>query len=81
LKRQLLKITASTRGEKLNFLLARFAGLSRLSMIAQVAIDCSGIANDCFDCNQLFPLWQFFSKVSAQIDITQKANRTIFVIY
>ncbi len=20
-----------------------------------IAIDCSGIANDCFDCNQLFP--------------------------
>ncbi len=25
--------------------------------IAQIAMDCSVIANDCFDCNQLFPSW------------------------
>ncbi len=34
--------------EKAKFLIAQIA------QIAQIAIDCSGIANDCFDCNQLF---------------------------
>jgi len=24
-------------------------------LIVQIVIDCWGIANDCFDCNQLFP--------------------------
>ncbi len=28
-----------------------------IAQIAQFAIDCSGIAIDCFDCNQLFPPW------------------------
>jgi hypothetical protein len=34
-------------------------------LIALIAIDCSRIANDCFDCNQLFPPWSvvFFSKI------------------
>jgi len=26
-------------------------------LITQIAVDCSGIANECFDCNQLFLPW------------------------
>jgi hypothetical protein len=36
--------------EKAEFLIAQIA------QIAQIAIDSSGFANHCFDCNQLFPL-------------------------
>jgi hypothetical protein len=48
-----------TKGEKAEFL------------IAQIAIDCSGIANDCFECNQLFPPCNFhnWQKVSVTLVI------------
>ncbi len=38
-------------------------------LIAQIAIDWSGIANGCFDCNQLFPPWFTVCFLSCSIQV------------